>query len=56
MGPDALELDAMELDTGEPNSLELDSMEPNIGEPDALDLYAGPKDLCQNLLVWTPLS
>jgi hypothetical protein len=36
MGPNALELDAMELDTR---------------EPDDLVPYAGPEILCQNLLV-----
>jgi len=36
VGPNALELDAMELDTG---------------EPDSLDLYPGPEVLCRNLLV-----
>jgi hypothetical protein len=51
-----LELDAMELDTGEPAVLELDSMEPNNGEPNSLDLYAGPKIWCRNLLVWAPFS
>jgi hypothetical protein len=41
MGLDALELDAMELDTGVPN---------------ALDPSTRPKVLCRNLLVWAPLS
>jgi hypothetical protein len=41
VGPDALELDAMELDTGGPNVVEL---------------YAGPEVLCQNLFVCAPLS
>jgi hypothetical protein len=35
--------DAMELDTGDPDALKLDSMGPNIGEPDAINLYAGPE-------------
>jgi hypothetical protein len=48
---DTLELDAMTLDTWEPDALELDSMGPDTGEPDAMDLYAGPEVLCQNLLV-----
>jgi hypothetical protein len=48
--------DAMEFDTGKPDSLELDSIEPDTGELDAWDLYAGPEVLCQNLLVWAPLS
>jgi hypothetical protein len=51
VGCDALELDTMELDTGEPDSLELDSMEPDTGELDALDLYARPEVFCPNLLV-----
>jgi hypothetical protein len=41
VGPDALELDAMELDTG---------------GPDTLEPFAGPEVLCQNLLVRAPLS
>jgi hypothetical protein len=38
------------------DALELDSMGPDTGEPDATDLYAGPEVLCRNLLVWAPLS
>jgi hypothetical protein len=34
-----------------PDALELDTREPN-----ALVPYAGPEILCQNLLVWAPLS
>jgi hypothetical protein len=48
--------DAMEFDIGKPDSLELDSIEPDTGELDAWDLYGGPEVLCQNLLVWAPLS
>jgi hypothetical protein len=41
VGPGALELDAMELDTR---------------GPDAVEPYAGPEVLCRNLFVWAPLS
>jgi hypothetical protein len=41
VGADALELDAMELDTGGPN----------VVEP-----YARLEVLCRNLFVWAPLS
>jgi hypothetical protein len=41
VGPNVLELDAMELDTGGP-----DTLRPSVG----------PEDLCRNLLVWKPLS
>jgi len=56
VGYDALELDAMKLDNREPDALELDSMGPNTREPYAMDLYAGPKVLCSNLLVWASFS